>query len=275
MAMPMDLALLQKKQKLWERLSAFPSVAIAFSGGVDSTLLLATAVKVLGGRVVAMTARSATHPTAESDAAASIARRIGVKLIMFDTPELDDPGFVANGPRRCYHCKKILFTSMRQHAADQNISLLAHGANVDDLSDFRPGFEAAEELGVQAPLIFAGLTKSDIRTLARDMHLPNWNRPAMACLATRIPYGVEIRSDILHQIAHAEAVLSRHGFNSCRVRHHGLLARIEIDAAQMDRLLNETTRREVVRALRESGYEFVALDLEGYVSGKMNRGISS
>ncbi len=268
------LSLAQKKQKLLESLRRYPSLGVAFSGGVDSTLLLAAAVTVCGDRVVAMTARSPIHPAHETEAAAQLARRIGARHLILDTDEWAAPAFAVNSAQRCYHCKKILFETMRRCAARENLTALAHGANADDLADFRPGFVAAQEMGVHAPLITAGLTKVEIRRLAREMGLPNWDRPAMACLATRIPYGVEIRRSLLGQIERAEAVLTDVGLDACRVRHHGSLARIEIDVAQMALLMVGTTRQRVVEALRGLGFTYVALDLEGYVSGKMNRELS-
>lgn len=268
------LPLAQKKQRLWECLGRHPSLGVAFSGGVDSTLLLAAAVAVLGDRVVAMTARSPIHPAHEIETAELMARRIGARHLVFDTDELAEPAFTVNSAQRCYHCKKILFETMRRCASRENIVDLAHGANWDDLADFRPGFAAAHEMGVHAPLITAELTKGEIRRLARELGLPNWDRPAMACLATRLPYGVEIQRSLLAQIERAEAVLAELGIHSCRVRHHGVLARIEIDRAQMPLLMVEATRQQAVEALRELGFTYVALDLEGYVGGKMNRELS-
>lgn len=266
-------ALSIRYEALSERLKGYPALAVAFSGGVDSTLLLAVAKEAIGDRVVALTAQSEVHPTGENETAVALARHLGVRHILFKSDELDDPRFISNPIDRCYYCKKRLIGSMWAHAQALKIDTLAHGANMDDLSDFRPGLKAAEELGVVAPLIDAGLTKADIRMLAKRLGLPNWDRPAMACLATRIPYGVTIQSGILRQIDRAEALLRQSGVNHCRVRHHGDLARIEVDSAQIERLSKPRVRKKIVEGLRALGYAHVCLDLEGYATGKMNRGI--
>lgn len=261
----------QKYRRLADLVKSFESLAVAFSGGVDSSLLLAVAHGELGERVVAMTARSKTHPKSETADAVAIAEHIGARHILFDSDEMDDAGFLANGPQRCYYCKKRIFTSMRNAARQIGVQTMAHGANLDDHRDFRPGFRAAEEFDVMAPLVEAGLTKSDIRELARRIGLPNWNRPAMACLATRIPYGTPINEKNLHQIERAEAVLADIGIHQCRVRHHGSLARIELAHQEMDRLNDEGMRWHIVQRFKALGFDFVCLDLEGYVGGKMNR----
>lgn len=261
----------EKYQRLATVLKPFKSLAVAFSGGVDSSLLLVVAHRELGGQMVGMTARSPTHPQSETDGAVAMAQQIGVRHVVFDTDEMEDADFIANGPDRCYHCKKRIFAAMGRAARKIGIEQLVHGANLDDHHDFRPGFQAAEELGVTAPLVEAGLTKSDIRELARQLGLSNWNRPAMACLATRIPYGTPIAAKTLSQIERAEAVLARIGINQCRVRHHGNLARIEIGRDEMARLNDDDVRRGIVQRLKALGFDFVCLDLEGYVLGKMNR----
>jgi uncharacterized protein len=265
---------LQRKHDLLvARLQSFPSLGVAFSGGVDSSLLLAVAAKVLTDRVVAMTARSATHPRYETDLAVELAQKLGARHIVFDSDEMEDPDFIANSPQRCYYCKRRLFAAMRSIAADLGIENLAHGANLDDQQDFRPGFKAADELAVSAPLVEAGLNKEDIRRLAQRLGLTNWDRPAMACLASRVPYGTTLDPKILRQIEAAEAVLMGMGLSQCRVRHHGRLARIEIPLSEMAYLNIPDRRREIVKRFKSLGFDFACLDLEGYISGKMNRGI--
>ncbi|KJS29086.1 MAG: hypothetical protein VR64_21670 [Desulfatitalea sp. BRH_c12] len=262
-----------KEAALYSCLHRFTRLGVAFSGGVDSTVLLAAAFRVLGSRVVALTAMSPIHPSGEKEASIEVASRMGVTHILFPSQEMDDPAFTANSPDRCYHCKTGLFSSMGLKAADSGITVLAHGANVDDLSDYRPGFRAAHELGVVAPLIEAGLNKADVRGLARRWGLENWNRPAMACLATRIPYGTPIQLHILKQIDRAEAFLRELGVLHCRVRHYGNLARIETGPEQIALLIEPGLRERIVTQLRQMGYAHICLDLEGYAPGKMNRDI--
>lgn len=262
------------KSKLFNQLKGIEKLAVAFSGGVDSTLLLAAAHHVLGDGAVAMTARSATHPLRELDLAKEMAVKIGVRHIIFDTDELEDAAFTANDVQRCYHCKRELFGVMRKQAQIIGVETIAHGVNLDDLSDFRPGIKAAEEMGIIAPLVSAGLTKTDIRQLAHEMGLDNWQRPAMACLATRIPYGTPIDAVLLERIHAAEDILWRLGVSYCRVRHHGPIARIEVRVEEVERLAAPDIRRQIVDQLRGLGYDHVCLDLEGYLSGKMNRSIA-
>lgn len=264
--------LAQKRAALNSILGKFTSLGIAFSGGVDSTLLLAAAREVLGHRVIAFTAQSEIHPSDEMKTALEIARVIGVEHISIATGEMADQIFTANPRDRCYHCKKNLFKAMRIQAGHVGVNSLAHGANTDDLADFRPGFKAAEESGVAAPLIEAGLSKADIRGLAKYLGLPNWDRPAMACLATRIPYGTPIRSADLTRIDQAETFIRRLGAVQCRVRHYGDLARLEINPDQIAHFAESRIRDEVVEELRRLGYAHICMDLEGYSSGKMNRG---
>lgn len=251
-------------------LGSFDSLAVAFSGGVDSHLLLVTAQQALGSRVIAMTARSEIHPTSETEHAAHIARTTGVRHVVFDSNVMAIPDFVCNGPQRCYFCKHRMFSLMKERAAVLGIDHLAHGANMDDLRDYRPGFKAASELGVHAPLLEAGLTKSEIRSLARQLDLSTWDRPAMACLATRVPHGTPLQSPVLRQIERCEAVLKDLGIQQCRVRHHGEMARIEVGPSDMPRFGDERLRSVVVSRLKDLGFAIVCLDLEGYVSGKMN-----
>ncbi len=261
----------EKKKALYSLIDGFDSLMVAFSGGVDSTLLLAVAHDILQDRVVAITAVSAVHPQQEKRHAVEMAVRLGVRHILYETHEMTNPEFTANPKNRCYICKKCLFQSFFQVAGRTGISTIAHGATADDVNDFRPGLQAAAEMGVVAPLLDAGLTKADVRLLSKEMGLPTWNRPAMACLATRIPYGTPITEEALRMIEQAERVVMDQGVRMCRVRHHGKIARIEVPADELDRLLDGEVRVGIIKELKALGFQYVACDLEGYVSGSMNR----
>jgi pyridinium-3,5-biscarboxylic acid mononucleotide sulfurtransferase len=267
------MALKEKKQRLVGILEACEALAVAFSGGVDSTFLLAVAKDVLGEHVLAITATSAIHPRAESLAAAEIARSLGVAHRMVSSREMDLPEFVANPSNRCYVCKRHVMAEVVRIAAEMGISHVAHGVNVDDLSDFRPGLKAAEEMGVLAPLVEAGLTKAEIRTLSRRMGLATWNKPSMACLASRIPYGTAITPENLRMVEEAEVFLHGLGFGDCRVRHHGALARIELSRRDLKKVLTEPVRTAIVRRMHAIGFRYVTMDLEGYVMGSLNRAL--
>ena len=266
-------SLIEKKHCLKRALEQYGSLLVAFSGGVDSSFLLSYAVEILGQHVVAVTADSPLHPNREKAEAARYARKLGVRYVVVKTNELESPDFTANPVNRCYICKKNLFERFLQIAASMGIQYVAHGANVDDLSDFRPGHAATRELGIVAPLIDAGLTKADIRELSKQMHLETWNKPSMACLASRIPYGNRITRQALEMIDSAENYLLDSGLRTCRVRHHGDLARIEVSPDDVERMVTGNVRREIVQRFREIGYLYVTLDLEGYSQGSMNRAV--
>ena len=263
--------LVEKKNKLTARLKTFDSLAVAFSGGVDSSFLAAVARKVLGAKMVALKAVSPIHPQREHRAALKLAGSFDIPLVVIETEELKVPGFSDNPADRCYLCKKYLMSLMTEQAGEMGFAHIAHGANMDDLRDYRPGFKAAGELGIAAPLIDAGLTKADIRTLSRKMGLPTWNRPSMACLASRVPYRTPLSVRVLAMVEQAESVLHDLGVEACRVRHHGNVARIEIDPGQIPRLAENNVRASLVRKLRAIGYDYICLDLEGYVQGSLNR----
>ncbi|MFO7558495.1 MAG: ATP-dependent sacrificial sulfur transferase LarE [Desulfobacterales bacterium] len=261
----------QKKEQLVSGINRFESLMVAYSGGVDSSLLLSVAHELLKSRVVAITSSSRVHPQDEIEAAAQIAGEMGVRHIVVETDEMSMPEFTANPNNRCYICKKHLFETFRKKASELGIADISHGANVDDLQDNRPGFKAAKELGVHAPLLDAGFTKEDIRRLAKERGLPNWEKPAMACLATRIPYGTAITENRLRMIGSAEDFLREKGFSGCRVRHHGDIARIEVCQQDFQKILDPEMRVHVSRELKEIGYLRIVLDLEGYIPGSMNR----
>ncbi|MDL2321782.1 ATP-dependent sacrificial sulfur transferase LarE, partial [Desulfosarcina sp. OttesenSCG-928-B08] len=232
--------------------------------------LLSEAHGILGDRVVAMTARSILLPPGEIEDAEKITRELGVPHILVDVDPMVWPDFVANPPERCYLCKKRLFGILIRRLERMGIRHLVHGANMDDQRDFRPGMKAAEELGVIAPLMAAELTKADIRALARQRGLFSWNKPAMACLATRIACGTPISAETLHQIRDAEKVLTDAGFEGCRVRHHGAIARIEVGLADLPRLAAPPLGPWIAEQLKTIGFSHVCADLNGYVTGSMN-----
>lgn len=267
----MQASLQEKKKGLIRLLKTFDSLAVALSGGVDSALLLAEAHAVLGKLVIAVTARSPIHPDRDVDDAATIAASLGVPHLIVDSGEMGRTDFLANTPERCYICKKTVFGHLLTLIREKGFQHLAHGANADDRGDYRPGMRAARELGVSAPLMDAGLTKDDIRQMAKDRGLFVWNKPAMACLATRFPYGTPIDADKIEKIRLAEQVLDAAGLVGCRVRHHGDVARIEVPLAQLPVLVADPLRRRIVEQFRKIGFLYISADLEGYVSGSMNR----
>jgi pyridinium-3,5-biscarboxylic acid mononucleotide sulfurtransferase len=246
---------------------------IAFSGGVDSTFLLAMACQILKENVVAMTYASPFHSNREIEEAIELGRMLGVTHRIVRTENLGPRKLTANSEDRCYYCKKQIGETVLTIAEEFNIKTIAHGANLDDDHDYRPGARAAEEMGWIAPLAQAGLNKADIRYLSREMRLPTWNKPAMACLATRIPYGTLITKEALEMVDSAEAVLLSLGFSTCRVRHHGDVARIEVPPDEFSRFIKEGLRRDVARKFQDIGFHHISLDLEGYIQGSMNRGI--
>jgi uncharacterized protein len=270
MAAMSNARLERKKKKLIDMLGKLDSLGVAFSGGVDSTYLLAMARQVLGEGVIALTAESPLHPSTEIEMAAEYAGALGIEHIRVPSKEMALAEFRTNPVNRCYICKKSLFSQLMDILTEKGIYHLAHGANTDDLSDFRPGFKAAEEIGALAPLLEAGMNKADIRRLSRQMGLPTWDKPAMACLATRIPYHTRIEKKDLTMVEGAERYLMNLGFKTCRVRHHGDVARIEIDPAEFEKIIEPPTRVGIIEALRKIGYRYVSVDLSGYVQGHMN-----
>lgn len=269
--MAINIELSGKYDQLRAILERIPSLAVAFSGGVDSSLLLAVGVQVLGSRVVALTADSPVHPARETRAAIEIGSLLKVRHILVRTDEMDQAAFQANPPDRCYICKKIIFKRLMATAAALGSEHVAHGVNLDDLSDYRPGLRAAAEMQVISPLVDAGLSKADIRLLAQDLGLPNWNRPAMACLASRIPYDTALSHSLLARVEAAENRLEDLGFRGGRVRCHGDTARIELATGEdMARALSDACRKRLVQGIKSAGFTYVALDLEGYRQGSLN-----
>jgi pyridinium-3,5-biscarboxylic acid mononucleotide sulfurtransferase len=260
--------------RLNERLKELERVVVAFSGGVDSTFLLRAARDVLGrGRVLAVTAVSEIHPESEIGGAKRLARSIGVKHLLVRSGEMEDEAFLSNPPDRCYECKRRVFGSLRALAAERGFGFVIDGTNADDAADFRPGRRALHELGIVSPLQEAGFTKREIRVLSKKWGLPTWNRPALACLATRIPYGTRITPGILKRIDAGETWLRRMGFLQVRVRDHGDLARIEIAAGEMGRARASGFFAKAAAKFKSIGYRYVTLDLEGYRTGSLNEAI--
>lgn len=264
----------QKLTRLRDLLAQTGGVLIAYSGGVDSTLLLKVAQGVSGERVLAVTAQSQTYPSEEVKSAVEMAQQLGVRHRLTETEELHDPDFAANRPNRCYHCKKELFSRLLEVAREEGLGVVADGANYDDLSEHRPGGQAAKELRVRSPLQEVGLTKQEIRDLSQEMGLPTWNKPSLACLASRIPYGTPITQSDLTQIGAAEQFLHSLGIGQVRVRHHGNLARIEVGPEDLAKFADPNLRQKIVEKLKSLGYTYITLDLQGYRPGAMDEVLS-
>ncbi|HEV2139861.1 MAG TPA: ATP-dependent sacrificial sulfur transferase LarE, partial [Candidatus Dormibacteraeota bacterium] len=245
------------------------SVLIAYSGGVDSTLLLKLALDELGRRAVAALASSPAYPESEQAQARSLAGSMGARLVEVTTGEVELEAYARNNPDRCFHCKEELFDTLAPVQRDLGLAHLAYGATADDAGDHRPGHASAVRRGVRFPLLEAGMAKSEIRAAARALGMPNWNKPSFACLSSRIPHGERVTVAALRQIEAAEDALKAMGFRQVRVRHHGDVARIEVDGPDIPRLIAE--REGVASAVRAAGYKFVAADLEGYSTGNLNR----
>ena len=245
------------------------SVLVAYSGGVDSSLLLKLALDELGERAVAVLASSPAYPESEQEEARTLARKLGARLVEVSTNEVELEAYARNHPDRCFHCKEELFETLEPVRRDLGLDVIAYGATADDADDHRPGHGSAVRRGIRFPLLEAGMGKPQIRAAARRLGLPNWNKASFACLSSRIPHGTAVTVEALRQIDSAESAIKALGFKQVRVRHHGDVARIEVEPAEITRLVSE--REQVVEALRSAGYKFVSLDLEGYATGSLNR----
>lgn len=272
----LNAATQEKYNSLQRILTEMNSLVIGFSGGVDSSLLLKIAVDTLGSRALAMIGRSATYPTREFEEALSLAQSMGARYEIVQTEETDDLKFRENPPDRCYYCKTELFGKLREIAEREKIAWIADGTITDDLGDFRPGMKARSEGDVRSPLLEAGFSKADVRELSRHLALPTWDKPSFACLSSRFPYGTPILQENLTRVDMAESFLRDHGFRRFRVRFHDTnTARIEVDQTEIARLVQEPFRTDLVTRLKELGFTYITLDLQGYRTGSMNETLTA
>jgi uncharacterized protein len=270
-----NMTLQDKLNILRNNIRRMQSIAVAYSGGVDSTFLLKVSHDVLDENAVALTARSHIHPESEFLQAVEFARKIGARHVIINSEELDIDGFSDNPPNRCYLCKKELFSKTIQWARQNGLRCVADGSNVDDFSDYRPGMEAAMEQGVASPLQEAGLNKNAIRILSKEMGLPTWDKPAFACLASRFPYGQKITREKLRQVDQGEQFLLDLGFRQVRVRHHGDGARLEVSTDERIKFFDTALMDKVYEKFNRFGFTYVSLDLKGYRTGSMNEAIDT
>jgi len=272
---PVQRELETKYQRLKEILADIGGVVVAYSGGVDSTLLLKAALEALGDRAFAVTVASAIHPTGEVEEAAALARQLGARHSTLELDVMENEQLVSNSPERCYHCKKELFRRLLGIVEEAGLEALVEGSNVDDLRDYRPGLRALEELKVRSPLREAELTKNEIRAISKALGLPTWDRPSLACLASRFPYGDRLTPERLARVEAAEWFLRGLGIRQVRVRDYGQTARIEVDISDLKRTLSPENRTRIVEELHRLGYLYATVDLEGYRAGSMNVPLSS
>ena len=259
----------KRLEELESVVAPYGSALVAFSGGVDSSLALAISARALPkGKVLAVTSNNETYLPSELDLARDFAASLGVKHLVVNTRELDDPNYASNPTNRCYFCKSTLYSDLARIAGEKGYACVVDGANKDDEGDYRPGRKAAKELGVVSPLSLAGVGKAEVRELARRLGLPTWDKPALACLSSRFPYGQEITPEKLAQVARAEEFMRSRGYEQVRVRHHGEIARLEVGAQEMERAFAE--REEISAELKTAGFLYVTLDLAGYTPGSLN-----
>ena len=264
----------RKLEDLKRYIASFDGIAVAFSGGVDSTFLLKVCHDVLGDRCIAITAQSESFPVREMEEAVAFCEKENIRQILFRPDETELEQYVSNPKDRCYYCKHLLFSKMKQIASEQGITAVAEGSNMDDLGDYRPGLRAIAELQVISPLREAQLYKSEIRELSKEMDLPTWSKQSFACLASRFVYGERITPEKLRMVGHAEEVLYELGLAQYRVRIHGSMARIEVLPADFECILREENREKIIREFRKAGFTYVTMDLMGYRTGSMNEVLS-
>ncbi len=268
------MTLEQKTEKIKSLIQQMDSVLVAFSGGVDSTLVLALAHELLGEKAMGVTAQSASVPEREMQASRQLAKEIGARHLVIKTEEMSNPEYRANPANRCYHCKTELYTNLKKVAVQENIPHILNGINTDDLGDYRPGIDSAREQGIRSPLVETDFNKQDVRDLSQRMGLSIWNKPAMACLSSRIPYGHPVTEQKLSQVEQAEDLLLSFGFRQVRVRHHGTEARIELDRKEIPRYLsNDSIQKSVQEKLTALGFSSVVVDPEGYRMRSLNESL--
>ncbi len=265
----MESSLEKRLEELEAVVAPHGSALVAFSGGVDSSLALAVTARALPkGRVLAVTSNNETYLPSELEGAKGLARFLGVEHLVVDTRELDDPNYAKNPSNRCYFCKSTLYSDLAKVAEEKGYACVVDGANKDDEGDYRPGRKAAKELGVVSPLSAAGMGKAEVREIAKHLGLPTWDKPALACLSSRFPYGQEITAEKLAQVARAEEFMRRQGYKQVRVRHHGEIARLEVGPDELERAFRD--REKISTELRAAGFLYVTLDLAGYQPGSLN-----
>ena len=265
--------MIEKLEKVRRTISSLSRTLVAYSGGVDSTLLALIAHQELGDKLTAVIVKAPTLPQRELEDARSIANQIGFELLEMESSEMDLPEFRANTPDRCYVCKSHRYHHLRGYAKENGYTSILDGSNADDLGDYRPGSRATREHAVLTPLQDAGLTKEEVRSLAKEFDLPNWNKPSSACLASRVPYGTQITREMIEVIDQAEEILHALGFDQLRVRHHGDIARIEVPQTVFDEVIQQ--KEKITQDFRELGYSYITLDLDGFRSGSMNQGLNT